>query len=216
MTHIGILITIMISSGVLGGLTNYFLTFEKNTDQATQTVNLLKSILLSLCAAIAVPLLLSVLTNGLLDISEANPKTEYLPIKNYLVFSGFCILASFYSKRFMEDLYTRVNKVEQKADDAKKSIQNFEESKKEIDEAITILQPDMNSVTVKYSEEDFRKVIRSILSSSYSFRTSKGISKETNINENTVFEILETLEKLNRAERKTNQEGKNVWRIIVH
>jgi len=77
--------------------------------------------------------------------------------------------------------------------------QKEEEIRKEIDEV---------------EEEDSRKVINAIISSSYSFRTVKGIAAEKNLSEARVRQILEQLASHGLAEKKLNKNDVDVWRII--
>src|ERR1700744_3223396 len=70
------------------------------------------------------------ITNNLLEV----PKDEAFPDKNYFIFAGFCVLASFFSKRFLNDLYVKVNKVEKTAEEAKKVAQGVENKSQKLEE----------------------------------------------------------------------------------
>lgn len=68
-----------------------------------------------------------VLPNTLMDISQG------MPPKNYFVLAGLCVLAAYFSKRFLEDLYDKINNIEKKtdniekkADEAKKAVEDVE------------------------------------------------------------------------------------------
>jgi hypothetical protein len=116
MKPILIIILIILFAGLLGGVTNFFLLWSSERRQDENRVIFFKSVLMGLCASIAVPLFLQVLPNSLLDIGEE------MPLKNYFILAGLCVLASFYSKRFLEDLYDRVSKAEKTAEEAKKRL----------------------------------------------------------------------------------------------
>src|ERR1700680_3611262 len=95
-----IVILIILGAGILGGVTNYFLIYEFSSEQVSEPlisekrwVNFWKSVLVSLCAAITVPLFLQIISNNLLQ-EQANGT---LPTKNYFILAGFCILAAFFS-----------------------------------------------------------------------------------------------------------------------
>ena len=130
MTHTQIIIGIIIAAGLLGGITNFLLLYKLTYTNKESWLNFLKSISLSLCASFTVPLFLQIISNNLLEIQKDSP----FPDKNYFVLLGFCVLAAFYSKRFLEDLYSKVNKAEQKAEEAK----GISEEAKEISEQAKI------------------------------------------------------------------------------
>jgi hypothetical protein len=214
MQHSTILILIIVLAGILGGLTNYFLSFNDASSKRESWVNLCKSLLLSLCASVTVPLFLQIIANNLLEIPEKIPYPE----KNYFILLGFCVLAAFYSKRFLEDLYTKMNKIEKKANEAKQTAQRLEESKKEVDnieDLIPTNKGDEALLTTNNQEADIRMVISAILNSSYSFRTVVGISKETKLSAEIVKSILDFLSNAGKTEKRTNKEGREVWRLIM-
>lgn len=95
-----------------------------------------------------------------------------------------------------------------------------DELKKEIDfrENIASKQPNKLEEEIDIGEDNtdeanVRKVIRAILSSPYSYRTIRGISKDTKLSEMKVKEILEFLLGQKYTEKRKNKEGIDVWRI---
>jgi hypothetical protein len=212
MTHTQIIITIIIAAGLLGGLTNFFLFYNLDYKKNECWIYFLKSIFLSLCASVTVPLFLQIISNNLLDI----PKDTTFPDKNYFILAGFCVLAAFYSKRFLDDLYAKVNKAEMKAEEAKQIAENAEQKNQEIDDVEEIInETELNKTfTTDYSKDEIKAVSRAILLSKYTYRTITGVAKETNISVDKVKGILDLLKKGGFAESKKNRKGNDIWKII--
>ena len=203
-----ILIVIILTAGLLAGTTNYLINATAE-NQETGPRNYLKNILLSICAAITVPLFLQILPNSLLD-------TDRFENKNYFIFAGLCILAGYYAKRFLEDLYSRVNKAEKKADAAQRRLNDLIEQKKELDSTEASVTKKMSGARTAagISDAEADSVIRSIRDSAYFFRTVKGIAKASGLPEPGVLPILELLEKEGQVEKQTNREEVPVWGIL--
>jgi len=212
------LIWIMIGTGLLGGTANYLMVYEFPSDKTStsgsgrvQWVNFWKAVLVSLCSTIAVPLFLQTILSKILDTTQG----KGFPDINYFVFAGFCILASFFSKRFLEDLYAKISKAEQKAENARRKVDQLVEEKKELDDPVIAVtgQKRRQSPETETASDDQQKVIRSITGSGYSYRTVKGITSSTSLSEDQVVQILADLEKMGVAERQKNRQGMDVWRI---
>lgn len=121
-----VMIILIISlSGILGGLTNFYTISDFKSTEESQR-NLIKSLLLGICASCAVPLFLQVLSNNLLDIPPTGASQTY-PTKNYFILVGFCVIAAVYSKRFLDDLYDKINKTKQEVEEVKKSAEQAKE-----------------------------------------------------------------------------------------
>jgi hypothetical protein len=157
MTHIQVIILIIVSAGFLGGLTNFFILFDLKYKSKECWISFFKSILMGLCASMAVPLFLHIIQTNLLEIQKDVP----FPDKNYFVLFGFCIIASVYSKAFLENLKkkvdgldSKVNKIEQKADEA---TDKAKENEKEIKNTQAGLFNNEESNAIKKNREDISK-----------------------------------------------------------
>jgi len=214
--HIETLISIIFICGLLGGITNFLLFYNLQLKSTEKWLYFLKSIFLGLCASISVPLFLQIISNNLLEINNS----DIFPEKNYFILAGFCIIASFYSKRFLDDLYSKVTKAEKTAEEAKvNSVQAKEiaektlENNQETEDVEYILEKDLN-INSKYKFEEFAKVINAILDSKYTYRTISGISKVTEFEKDKVIELLDYLQLQGLAEYKLNKAGHKLWRIV--
>ena len=211
MRHITTIILIIILTGIMTGITNFLLLIKKDDTKAERWINFLKSVFLSLCASATIPLFLQIISNNLLDHSAERP----IPDKHYFILTGFCILAGIYSKRFLDDLYTRVNKIEQKAEEAKQQVENLENKNQEIDDVNQVVEEHILSnkkIGTEHGGEDIKAVVRAIESSRYTWRTATGISKETGFPVQKVNSILNTLYQAGFAESKAKN-NKKLWKI---
>jgi hypothetical protein len=110
--YIAILVGIMLFTGLLGGLANYL-----NDDNEGRDV--WKSLVLGVVATISIPLFLKIVDSSLIAGGKID---DY----SLLVFAGFCILAAYYSAKFLEglsnrilqDLQKKVEETDQKASQA--------------------------------------------------------------------------------------------------
>jgi hypothetical protein len=223
-----IIIMIILGTGLFGGLTNYFMSFDKELEPRERNVKFCASILLSVCASLTVPLFLQILSNNLLDTFS---------FKNYLIFTGFCILASVYSKRFLEDVYAKLEKLDKKVDTTRietkdkvdivskraeraiKKVDDLEESIEIIEdlEIPTGLKQSIKEIrNFSLAEPEVERVVESLSSSKYSLRTIQGISKETEISVDKIKSLLEHLLEQGFIERKVGSNGKDLWRVLKY
>jgi len=210
-----ILVIIILAAGILTGTTNYLINASSSEKPETGWSNYFKNVLLSTCAAIAVPLFLQAIPNSLLDNKDF---TE----KNYFLFAGFCVLAGYYAKRFLEDLYSKVNKADKKADAAQLRVKELEEQKTEVDQpaagaeiAARKIGAAARGAAPAFTEDDAGKVLKAIRHSGYFFRTVQGIAGDSGLDEQKVQEILHNLEQAGEVAKGSNREGKEVWRVVT-
>lgn len=225
MTHNQIILTIIIGAGLLGGLTNFFRLYKLDYQKKECWINFAKAILMSLCASLTVPLFLQTISSNLIDF----PETGKYPDKNYFIIAGFCVIAAFFSKRFLEDLYDKVNNLEKKTDETKKELQDTVKRAKEVDKKVGDIEEsmedniptDIKDTLMKNSslsliEDDAQKIITVLFSSKYSFRTISGIQKATSITEDKIKKALEHLLEMGFAERKVSYKGTDLWRLLIY
>jgi hypothetical protein len=223
-----LIIAIILIAGFLGGYTNFLVAYNDKLPQKEKNIKLLASLFLGLCASFSVPLFLQILSNDLLD--KVN-------LKNALILMGFCTTASYFSKRFLDDIYAKINKLDNKVDEAKisaenkiekvknftenvnKKVENFEESAEEFESKNIStdfrlkFQTDSNS---KYSEDQLKDVIEALASTKYYSRTVGGIAEETKLSTDTVSLILNDLEGGGYAQYKIGSDGNEYWRLLKH
>jgi hypothetical protein len=213
-----IIALIILGAGILGGFTNFFLVYTPDQIPGKRFF-LSKSILMGICASLTVPLFLQVLPNSLLDLDK-------MVSKNYFILAGLCVLAAFFSKRFLEDLYSRLNNLEKKtesadkkAEEAKKEADDVAMGNAEIDNINGILDDIAKNVVKNFKPEetadDIKKIADAVINTKYSYRTVHGISEDTKYTDEKVRKILELLQKAGYVESRKIQ-GKNIWKSTYH
>lgn len=222
------IVIIIVGSGLLGGLTNYLMLYDKNLTTREQWIKAFASVLLSLCAALTVPLFLQILSNNLLDS---------LTFKNGLIFTGFCVIASFFSKRFLEDVYSKLEKLDKKIDntreETKDKVESVTQKTDQVIKKVDDLEESIESIedgelptgikeTIKENRDitlddtEIEAIIRSLLSEKFSLRTHEGIAKQTNVQAEKIKSLLEFLTDRGLAEKKVSSQGRDLWRILKY
>jgi len=92
-----LILGIMVISGILAGLTNYFFS-ENQKPRGLQAI--LGRCLLGIAAASTVPLFLNIISSNLLATAQKNPI-------NLLVFNGICLIFAFVSCKFKEIIFVK-------------------------------------------------------------------------------------------------------------
>lgn len=212
------LATIMILSGLLGGIINYFLVHQPKEDFSKSYI-FLKSLLLGLGASLLVPLFLHIIGSNLLPVNNEN-----IPQNNYFVFAGFCLIASILSKRFIEDLYSRVINAEKEAQEAKNIAKEAKQTSQDIEEFQTESE-DSEDLTVATGVTEssskvidpktlkYKAIIEAIQKSRYAFRTITGIAKEVGGKVPEIEALLNELEEKSILRSKKNKKGNKIFGI---
>lgn len=104
------LLGIMAITGILGGTANYL-------NAPKEERNFMRSLLMGLVATIAIPLFLKVVDSNILNDTKGDSL-------NYFIYAGCCVLAAFYSARFLEGLSSRVlQNLQEKVDRTSETVQ---------------------------------------------------------------------------------------------
>jgi len=204
--HIWILILIILSTGLIGGLTNYFLN---NISKIPNKYELIKSLLLGLVAASSIPLFLNTLGSKLLIIVDKEKYEE----SNYLIFAGFCLIAGVFSTKFLQSLSDKIFKEIEEV--KKENADNKEKIDAVVNHTSDDIQPTIPSqIDFNSSEiQDLDKVVNALKHSKYTFRTINGIMKESNINQDTINEKLVELAKKDLVKPIIRSDGKKLWTL---
>jgi DNA-binding MarR family transcriptional regulator len=96
-TFLILVLGIMVISGILAGLTNFFFS-ENQKPRILQAI--LGRCLLGIAAALTVPLFLNIISSNLLATAQKNPI-------NLLVFNGVCLIFAFALCRFKEIIFVK-------------------------------------------------------------------------------------------------------------
>lgn len=200
MEHYLLLILIMVGFGILGGIVNYFYNDTKSSRKVFKVVDydLLKSLFTGIVASLLVPLFLNMLSSNIMQESREDSL-------KLLIFCGFCLIAAVSSRAFIQTLSSkilhRINKVEEDVTAVKDDIQPVILNQTEIDQpesdqkgsdrarTLTPATPVL-SESLSKTESDKLKILNSLVSSKYTFRTINGLNKDTGIDMQNARTIL--------------------------
>jgi hypothetical protein len=208
------IVMIIITAGILTGVTNYLIGCSLKDPIRENWIKVFTSILLSLCASATVPLFLQILNNNLLQ----EPKDKEL-----LIFLGFCVIAGFFARRFLNDLYAKVknleNKVEEQdekteaglAQNAKRTeeinrkVEDIEESNEEIipEEILPSIKETLRfNTALNFEDDQLQKIINELSLPKYSWRTLPGIAQGTGISKEQLSPLFEHLKNFGFLEKR--------------
>lgn len=241
LSHVGILVLLILISGILGGLANYFL---ERQERGWIGYDVLKSALLGIVAAATVPLFLKIVSSSLM----ADAKEDAL---QYFVFCGFCLVAAAFSTRFLQGIGDRVlqelNEVKKSNEELKVATEEVKKENEELkDTTNTILlsgSDDQSEAAPEASEpaaeetpefESFPAGERSAKTRSagkpktaakrpetvlleifkdpkYKFRTMQGLINAAALDEKTVTDIVTAWENEGKVKKIKRPDGVFVW-----
>lgn len=243
-SHIGILILIILASGILGGLANYFLDRQ---ERGWVGYDVLKSALLGIVAAATVPLFLKIVSSSLMKDAE----TDAL---QYFVFCGFCLVAAAFSTRFLQGIGDRVL---QELKEVKESNAELQAATEEVKKEQAELKDTTNTILLTGSDdqagapapeaalpepetpefESFREggekgarprsmaksaaekspesmLLEKFKDPKYKFRTLQGLSKATGLEEQKVSEIVAAWENEGKVKKIKRPDGVFIWTMV--
>ncbi len=96
-----IILSIILGTGLLGGLVGYL---SRNKDNPQSQFTFVKYFLRGLIAALCVPLFLHLVSSEIFKNILSNTSTNYY----YFIFGGFCLIAAYFSERFLDNLGDKV------------------------------------------------------------------------------------------------------------
>lgn len=227
MKHYLILAGVLLVSGLFGGIVNFYMNYSAGEKRLFP-----KAILTGIAASIMVPLFLRMISSDLIVLSETNPM-------GYFYIAGFCLVASIFSKSFMQTVSDKVlNKLketEDKVNKAEDELRRTAETVTEEKEKVSLLigqqeEPDDSDSDEKivptirdymnlgltdakpFLTEDIKRTLGAMQNPRFRFRTTKGISKDTGIKEDVVIFILEAGEEGGYV-RKIMKDEKELWAL---
>lgn len=125
-------VVLMLITGITGGTINYLLS----RPDKMRCLDWMQAVILGLGSAFLMPLFLRTISSNLLaDLFIEKPKYD-----DYLVFTGFCLLAAISSRVFIQTLSDRVLK------EAKEAKQKAESSDKKVDELKSQIELDSEAL----------------------------------------------------------------------
>lgn len=198
-----LIVILMIGAGLLGGITNYF-----RIDQEEKTrFSFSKNILMGLSASLLIPLFLNMISSNLLKESGSDSS-------RYFIFFGFCLIASLSSKAFIQTISDRllndVKNTKEKVEKITKDVEPIISKETEAQEAE--VTDSFMKVRALSLDEDAKKVLDSLDSGRYAWRSLTGISEQTGLPKENVLNSLNWLSS-NGLVVKTSEKGR--WGLTL-
>ena len=194
-TFLILVLGIMVISGILAGLTNYFFS-ENQKPRVLQAI--LGRCLLGIAAALTVPLFLNIISSNLLTTAQKNPI-------NLLVFNGICLIFAFVLCRFKEIIFVKQSQKTEK--DKKdntiiipiKTEYGFETSQREF------LRDKINRTGMSASE---LKILGSIANKKHAHTSLVDLLKDPGLINEKINETLSSLMAKGFVEQRLSQENR--------
>lgn len=171
-----------------------------------------KNVLLGICAAFMVPLFLNTISSTLLRDILGNAEFD---ASKYLIFIGFCLIASISAQKFIRLMSTNIIKelqeVKQKAEDAQSK------AKTALDATESSIEPEGGPLSVEdqkaFSNLDAttQNVLLHILDGPYTMRSATGLAQELSLQLGPVNEALKTLQGKGYVRRGVNAKDQKRW-----
>lgn len=208
-----VLISILVcSSGLVGGVGNFFRS-EENMEN--WRFRLGRSVLLGIIAAFTVPLFLNMVSSDLLQFGNG--------ITDYFVFIGFCLIAAFFSNRFMNSVG---DKILHDLEQVKRKTDIIEEETKENAEKVEVLvedrtdggtvgsvDPNLQALENEMPKELVTKIFQSFNNDKFKFRTVGGIARDSGLDSDKAKELIEKLENKQIVKRYRGRGGKTIYSL---
>jgi hypothetical protein len=177
----------MLMAGVFGGLLNYYMQAQVDNDNTSMP----RSLLGGLAASFLVPFILFLVSSDLVIESQGDPS-------GMLIFAGFCLIAAWASrfamppsitKRIMQESHLARERADEIMTELRLLQRELEpmldmETENDEGEELVVLAPeDELDVTTA-------NVLTALGNGRYIFRSIKGLSKETSLDEQTLTKTL--------------------------
>lgn len=195
---------------MLGGLANFY---QHESNRASFKFNLSRSLLTGLVAASTVPLFLQMVSSNLLADATKNSL-------NYFIFGGFCLIAAYFSKRFLEtisdkvirDLQERTSKIEEE------TLENSEKVEVLIDKSLegeSVLESthdkEVETIKNQVNDSQLNSIIDAFKSSQYNFKTLHGLSKDIGFDINKTRKLTNELSQQNIIKSHKRKDGSTIY-----
>jgi DNA-binding transcriptional ArsR family regulator len=201
---------IMVSTGMLGGVANFFMS-EKAGGMSWQK-EVFKYIVLGVIAALTVPLFLNMISSNLLAMARANPIDLF-------VFAGFCLIYVLFSRRFFENIANKLLLQLSQVGDAVNRIKVAQESAGEswdsrgVEPSLAAPQPEPavareEAAKVGYNDVE---IMRAISEGKFAYGNISGIAGELGFSRDLVNARLGVLKNLGLIELKIDDKNVLHW-----
>jgi len=190
-----LILGIMIGSGILGGLVNFFLS-EKYKPPIWKA--LLGYCLLGIVAALTVPLFLNMISSNLLTVAQKKPV-------NLFIFNGICLLFAVFSCRLKENIY---NKRFQRTGKINRNHGNADTAETDFDSKIGCRKVSKDRLRRAGISESELKILQVMARGTHVHQSLVGLLKDPELAKEQVNETLSSAMAKGLVEQKLNTENK--------
>ncbi|GEM_PF-3851159 len=207
------IVGVMLIAGLVGGAAGHLNTQSAPSGDAPPAGPPWKAdVLIGLVAALCVPIFLLITQSKLMDNLWSDAQAGKLPDLNLVYLAGFCLIAAFYSRSFLQSVSNQVIRQEQKA--LKAETKNLKAGQEEIKDNIADLDSKAEGATPPTSAEanfaaaannddlkplldelsdEEKRVVRALANEDYTRRSLSGIRKEAELNHSETAQALDQL-----------------------
>ena len=201
-----IILLIMVTAGILGGVANYFLSDRQSPSRKDWG----KYPVLGVIAALTVPLFLNMISSNLLEAARSRPV-------DFFVFGGFCLIYVVASRRVFEDV---VNKLLGQVDQMKREMRRIEQQQETlgslreelpapvVDSPAPAPKPEATREALSYNDIE---ILRALSEDSYIYGNLAGITEKTGLARDLVSSRLAVLRSLGVIETRINDKNVLHW-----
>jgi DNA-binding MarR family transcriptional regulator len=217
--YILVVIAIILASGSLGGLVNYYLARLESPHQ----LNLKESLVIGIAASFLVPLFLQMISSDLLRRGASDHLVLF-------VFAGFCLIAAISSKAFIRTLSEQVLKearaAKAEAQEARQEASYARAAASEARQEVEVLEEDIEQVVVQptpqISTSDLenapisdpeKAVLRAVYSNPKPRPNFEDIPALGHWRPEELSKTLQELEKRGLVRSKMYEDGQTRWRV---
>lgn len=204
-----IILLIMITAGVLGGIANYFLS-DRPLDAGRAEWG--RYPVLGVVAALTVPLFLNMISSNLLEAARSQPV-------DFFVFAGFCLIYVVASRRLFENV---ANRLLGQMDVIKREMVQIKRQQAETPapapreepavvgapETITAAKPEALKESLSYNDVE---ILRALSEDSFIYGNLAGLTDKTGLARDLVSSRLTVLKALSLIETRINDKNVLHW-----
>jgi DNA-binding transcriptional ArsR family regulator len=212
-SYMFVILLVMISAGILGGVANYFLS-ERQKDSTRSDWG--KYLVLGVIAALTVPLFLNMISSNLLEAARSRPVDVF-------VFAGFCLIYVVASRRVLENV---ANRLLHQMDQMKRELLQIKQQHQEgllsapRDEPLSGLEappavasrPEAVKESLSYNDIE---ILRALAEESYVYGNLVGLTDKTGLARDLVSARLTVLKNLGIIETRINEKNILHWFVSV-
>jgi hypothetical protein len=185
--HIFALVTIMLMAGVFGGLLNFYMQSQADTDNTSMP----RSLIGGLAGAFVVPLVLFLVSSDLVVASQGDPS-------GMLIFGGFCLIAAWSSRFAMTTVTKRIQQeshlARKKADELMIELRLMQRELEPMLEIETESDDESAQLVALAPEDELdvtsTNVLTALGNGRYIFRSLKGLCAESGLDQHTLTKTL--------------------------